>query len=121
MTLVQVLTKDDVITELRHDKAWRRQRMAEDAVKKANRQHKSRLSLTRRVRRDMGFKGVHLHYSTNNALPQSRRARKILLGWVEKIAAAKSTQVRKLREIRLDNTQNRAENELDLEILMRMS
>ena len=76
LPVLLVLTKDDrILTELRDPQ----DREAEHAL---------RQRLMRRVRRSLGFDGVHLHYSTNSELPVARKARRRLLRYVESMVDA---------------------------------
>ena len=70
-----VLTKDDrIVGELKDP-------TSEDV-------HEHRQRLMKRARRSLGFEGVHVHYSTNNDLPVSRKARRRLLRYIESIVAS---------------------------------
>ena len=45
-----------------------------------------------RARKGLAFEGVHLHYSVNNDLPASRKARRMLLRYIESLVAAGSRE-----------------------------
>jgi hypothetical protein len=66
-----VLSKDDkLVTELSDPTAH-------------GAEHALRERYMRRVRRSLGFEGVHVHYSTNSELAVSRKARRRLLRYIE--------------------------------------
>ncbi len=72
-----VLTKDDkLVNELRQPSPGA--------------EHELRERYMRRVRRSLGFEGVHVHYSTNNDLAVSRKARRRLLRYIESMVSAGS-------------------------------
>jgi len=79
LPVMLVLTKDDLLVKSRGEGP-----IAPDA------EHIQRQKLVRRVRRSLGFDGVHLHYSTNNKLPASRKARRSLLRYIESMVKAGS-------------------------------
>ena len=75
-----VLTKDDrLVGELRKNAAERAE-------------HELRQRRMRNIRRSLGFEGVHLHYSTDSALPASRKARRRLLRYIESMVEAGSRE-----------------------------
>jgi GTP-binding protein len=73
-----VLSKDDkLVTELSDPTAQ-------------GAEHALRERYMRRVRRSIGFEGVHVHYSTNSELAVSRKARRRLLRYIESMVEAGS-------------------------------
>ena len=71
--ILLVLSKDDrILGELHH-----KERETAEAERQAEIALRERLML--RVRRALDFDGVHLHYSTDNTIPASRKARRNLL------------------------------------------
>lgn len=48
--------------------------------------------LTERVRRSLGFDGIHVHYSCDNDLALGRRGRRTLLRHIEALAAVGSKE-----------------------------
>lgn len=84
LPVMLILTKDDrLLTELPTNG---REPPSRDAV------HALRERLMRRVRRSLAFDGVHVHYSTDNALPVSRKARRRLLRYIESMVQAGSRE-----------------------------
>lgn len=73
LPVLLVLTKDDLL-----------------AKDEGADEHTRRQTLARRVRRSFDFDGVHLHYSTKNQLPASRKARRSLLRYIESMVKAGS-------------------------------
>ncbi|KAL3916960.1 MAG: hypothetical protein SGPRY_006603, partial [Prymnesium sp.] len=55
-------------------------------------EHKQRMHFTKRARNAMDFDGVHVHYSTDSSLAQSRNARRAVLRHIEGIVAAGSKE-----------------------------
>jgi len=79
MPVILVLTKDDrLVSEMREPT-----REGEHELRQRN---------MRRVRRSLGFDGVHVHYSTNNELAVSRKARRRLLRYIESMVQAGSRE-----------------------------
>jgi len=77
LPVLLVLTKDDkLVTELREP--------SRDA------EHELRERYMRRVRRSLNFEGVHVHYSVNNEIAASRKARRRLLRYIESMVEAGS-------------------------------
>mmetsp|Transcript_43267 Transcript_43267/g.80538 ORF Transcript_43267/g.80538 Transcript_43267/m.80538 type:complete len:396 (+) Transcript_43267:45-1232(+) len=54
--------------------------------------HKARVKCMTRIRKALKFQGVHVHYSTRNELADSRKARKILLRYIESMVKAGSRE-----------------------------
>jgi len=76
LPVLLVLTKDDKIPE-----------MLKDATDREL-EHTTRQRLMKRVRKQLDFDGVHIHYSNNSELPSSRKARRQLLRYIESIVSA---------------------------------
>jgi len=55
-------------------------------------EHELRQRHMKRVRRSLGFEGVHVHYSTSSELKVSRKARRRLLRFVESMVASGSRE-----------------------------
>ncbi|KAL1526342.1 hypothetical protein AB1Y20_015056 [Prymnesium parvum] len=75
-----VLSKDDrLANELKSDEVGDREA-----------EHNKRVTFARRVRRAMGFDGIHVHYSTESALAQSRNGRRTVLRHIERAVQAEN-------------------------------
>ena len=79
LPVLLVLTKDDKLA-------------GELAEPTREGEHALRQRHMRRVRRALDFDGVHVHYSTNNDLPVSRKARRRLLRYIESMVEAGSRE-----------------------------
>lgn len=79
LPVILVLTKDDKIASI-VDRAT------------PERIHNMRNKQMTRIRQALRFDGVHIHYSTDNKIADSRKARKILLRYIESMVKAGSRQ-----------------------------
>ena len=57
-----------------------------------DKENEQRARLTRKVRQQLGFDGVHVHYSCDSTLPASRRGRRALLRHFESFVDAESRE-----------------------------
>ena len=55
-----------------------------------DKENEQRARLTRKVRQQLGFDGVHVHYSCDSTLPASRRGRRQMLRYFESFVEAES-------------------------------
>ena len=83
LPVILALTKDDKLADEVRDG-----RPLKDAEAYRQAEIALRQRLMGRIRKSLEFDGVHVHYSVNNDLPNSRRARRRLLRYVESIVEA---------------------------------
>lgn len=84
LPIILVLTKDDRIIECVRGDAL------DDAIATRDAEIKLRDKFMNRIRKSLDFDGVHLHYSVDNSLPSSRKARRQLLRYIESLVKAGS-------------------------------
>ena len=88
LPVLLALTKDDkIIGDIRLDPKTSN---GPEALRAAEIELRERYMT--RVRRALGFNGVHLHYSTNSDLPSARKARRRLLRYIESLVDAGSRE-----------------------------
>ena len=93
-----VLTKDDRIEAEIERKRGEPRLIADPAKRQAHVQKlrgetiETRQRYMARIRRALGFEGVHLHYSVDSEKPASRKARRKLLRYIESMVESGSRE-----------------------------
>ena len=86
LPVILALTKDDrIVGEINNAHL-----LDADGLRQAEIELRERMMT--RVRRSLDFDGVHLHYSTSNEIPSSRKARRRLLRYIESLVEAGSRE-----------------------------